>query len=125
VFAAGYPIVLLSVILLYFASINRIFRGASKSAFHPFNILGFFLVIITVDFSALYLRIIDGDEIRFLTYTIRHPEEVENGFLYFVLCAISASSAVTFSSYSITKKKIRHRHRHRHHQHATDKLAAL
>ena len=121
VFSAGYLIVLLSVILLYFASVNRIFQGASRSAFHPFNILGFFLVIITVDFSALYLRIINGDEVTFLTYTIRHPEEVENGFLYFVLCAISASSAVSFSSYSITKSKIRYRHN----QPTTDKLAAL
>lgn len=104
-FVAGFPVILVSIILLYFASNKKIFRGASKSAFHPFNILGFFLVIISVDFSALYWRVVNGDEIRFLTYTIRNPEEVRDGFLYFVLCAISVTAGVSFSSYSIGRNK--------------------
>ncbi len=105
-FVAGFPVILLSVVLLYFASIKKIFRGTSKSAFHPFNILGFFLVIITVDFASLYWRISDGDEVRFLTYTIKNLEEVSNAFIFFVLCAISASVGVSFSAYSIHKNSI-------------------
>ena len=71
--------------------------GLRGLAFHPFNLLGFFIVITILDFLFAYETTRSGESIRLSVYSESSPIIVQQGFLFFVLCCIGIFVGIALS----------------------------
>lgn len=76
-----------SVSLAMIANQQRL--GLRGLAFHPFNLLGFFIVITTIDFMTAHEMTLRGESIRSATYSEYTPGAVWNGLAFFILCSLA------------------------------------
>ena len=92
-------LMLILVMLSYFTP-ARPLRG---SALHPYNLLGFFIVIVVCDFFFAHRSVLNGDAVVFARQSILVEEELVRGAAFFAFCVIAGVLGIGLATFQGTR----------------------
>jgi hypothetical protein len=94
--------------LLYFVSKTSENGRLSGSAAHPYNILGFLLVVMNLNFLWAEIRASSFEQIYFARYSIGGHDELLQGMIYYVSCTVMITFGVLLAAILRVEQKQRY-----------------